>query len=186
MRKLQSIVIVLGQFAITGTTYADAYSDTIKTFKSSNTVQVFFKQAYGYAVFPTVGKAGFGIGAAHGDGRVYKKGVVSGSASMTKISIGLQAGGQAYSQIIFFEDERAYREFTSGNFEFGAHATAVVITSGAQAQAGSEGTSASADKNQVTAGYNKGMIVFAHIKGGLMYEASIGGQKYKFKPLSGQ
>ena len=103
---------------------------------------------------------------------------------MTQLTIGLQLGGQAYSQIIFFEDKRAFDEFTSGNFEFGAQATAVAITAGASAQAGTSGTTAGASGTQSHAdtagGYHNGMAVFTVAKGGLMYEASIGGQKFSY------
>ena len=106
---------------------------------------------------------------------------------MFKGSIGFQLGGQAFRQIIFFQDERAYKEFTSGNFEFDATASAVAITAGVQAKAGTEGASAGASAGPATgkqlgAGYNKGMAVFVHAIGGLMYEASIGGQKFSFTP----
>ena len=164
------------------------FSSTINVYKQSPQVQPYFKNAYGYAVFPTIGKGGLGIGAAHGKGQVYRGGKVTGKASMTKVSIGFQAGGQAFSQMIFFEDKRAYDEFTSGNFEFDAQASAVAITAGAQAKAGTEGTTASASAGPKTGAqadvqYRKGMAIFVHIKGGLMYEASIGGQKFSFKPL---
>jgi lipid-binding SYLF domain-containing protein len=104
------------------------------------------------------------------------------------VSVGWQWGGQAFSQIIFFEDKRAYDDFTSGNFEFDATASAVAITAGAQAKAGTEGATAGASAGPATgaqakkANYHKGMAVFVHTKGGLMYEASIGGQKFTFKP----
>ncbi len=167
---------------------AEDYSATIKAFKAADETKPFFKNAYGYAVFPTIGKGGLGIGAAHGDGQVYASGKVTGTTSMTQISIGLQAGGQAYSQMIFFQDKRAYDDFTSGNFEFGAQASAVAITAGAQASAGSTGSTAGASKgsdagNQAKIEYQKGMAAFTFAKGGLMYEASLGGQKYSFEPL---
>ena len=101
---------------------------------------------------------------------------------MTQLSIGLQLGGQAYRQVIYFEDERALKEFTSGSFEFSAQAEAIAITASAGAQAGTEGASANANENQAQAKYHKGMIVFTMGKGGLMYQASIGGQQYKFTP----
>ena len=106
---------------------------------------------------------------------------------MTQVSVGLQLGGQAYSEIIFFEDKRAFDDFTSGNFEFGAQASAVAITAGASASTstGAGATAgASGGKNDAnTVGrYDKGMAVFTVAKGGLMYEASIGGQKFKYKP----
>jgi lipid-binding SYLF domain-containing protein len=104
---------------------------------------------------------------------------------MTQLSVGLQLGGQAYSQMIFFQNKSALDEFTSGNFEFGAQASAVAITAGASAQAGTTGTNAGASGNESHAGtaggYQKGMAVFTVAKGGLMYEASIGGQKFSYK-----
>ena len=149
----------------------------------SDVVAEFHKSAYGYAIFPTIGKGGIGIGGAHGKGRVYRNGKKLGDVSMTQISIGLQLGGQAYRQVIYFEDERALKEFTSGSFEFAAQAEAIAITASAGAQAGTEGASASANENQSDAAkYYKGMIVFTMGKGGLMYQASIGGQQYKFTP----
>jgi lipid-binding SYLF domain-containing protein len=164
---------------------ADDYDDTIKVFRNAGQSAKFFDSSHGYAVFPTIGKGGIGIGGAHGSGRVYEKGVHVGDTSMTQITIGLQLGGQAYSQIIFFQDKRAFDEFTSGNFEFGAQASAVAITAGAQAQAGTSGTGAGASGTQSSAstkgGYQKGMAVFTVAKGGLMYEASIGGQKFSYK-----
>jgi lipid-binding SYLF domain-containing protein len=166
--------------------YADNYADTIKVFREAGQSGQFFDKSYGYAVFPTIGKGGVGIGAAHGSGRVYTGGQYVGDTKMTQVTVGLQLGGQAYSQIIFFEDQRAYEEFTGGNFEFGAQATAVAITAGASAQAGTTGTSAGAGASKgestTTGAYSKGMAVFTVAKGGLMYEASIGGQKFSYKP----
>lgn len=166
----------------------DNYAASIKAFKAADETKPFFKNAYGYALFPTIGKGGLGIGAAHGSGQVYVADKVSGKTSMTQVSIGLQAGGQAYSQIIFFQDKRAYDDFTSGNFEFGAQATAVAITASLQASAGSTGSTAGAAPGgtagkQAKINYQKGMAVFTYAKGGLMYEASLGGQKYTFEPL---
>jgi len=165
---------------------ADEYADTIATFKNAGESASFFDNSYGYAVFPTIGKGGLGFGAAHGKGRVYEKGKYVGDASMTQVTVGLQAGGQAYSQIVFFQDKRAFDEFTSGNFEFGAGVSAVAITAAASGSAGTTGSSAGASggKNDAnTRGkYYKGMAVFTVAKGGLMYEASLGGQKYKYKP----
>ncbi len=164
---------------------ADAYDDTVELFKNSGQSAEFFKNSYGYAVFPTIGKAGFGVGGAHGKGQVYEQGKYTGDASVSKLSVGLQAGGQAYSQIIFFQDKRAFDEFTSGNFEFGAGVSAVAITASAGAEAGTTGTSAGAaggKKDATTVGkYNKGMAVFTIVKGGAMYEASVAGQKYSYK-----
>jgi lipid-binding SYLF domain-containing protein len=163
------------------------YSKTIQAFRESPTVRPYFETAYGYAVFPTIGKGGVGVGGAYGKGQVYRAGKVTGTTSMKQLSIGLQFGGQAYSEIIFFEDQRAYNDFTSGKFEFGAQATAVAITASAQAQAGTgaatAGASTGGDAGRQTATWQNGMAVFTYAKGGLMYEASIGGQKFSFKPL---
>jgi len=181
------LIMIVAALILSSPAYADKFTDTIDIYKKSEAVQPFFKNAYGYAVFPTIGKAGIGIGGSYGTGQVYKGGKVTGEVSVIKGSIGFQLGAQAFSQMIFFEDKRAYDEFTSGNFEFDATASAVAITAGAQAKAGTEGASAGASAGPATGkqaktSYHKGMVVFTHAKGGLMYEASIGGQKFKFKP----
>ena len=175
----------------TCTSYADkkaeGYTNTIKIFKDSPVGAEFFKTAYGYAVFPTVGKGGIGIGGAHGNGQVYKKDKVTGMVTLAQIIIGFQLGGQVYSQIIYFADERSYKEFTSGSFEFDAQASAIAITAGAQAKTGTGGDTAGASAGVATgkeaAKYRKGMAILIRGKGGLMYEASLGGQKFTFKPL---
>lgn len=169
-----------------GAARADDYTDTISIFKNAGQSAAFFDNSYGYAVFPTVGKAGFIVGGSHGDGRVYKQGVYVGDTSVTQVTAGLQAGGQAFSQIVFFEDQRAFNEFTSGSYEFGAQVQATAITASASAQTTTGGSSAGASggkKDAATAGrYQKGLAVFTVAKGGLMYEASVGGQKFKYKP----
>ncbi|MCP4472741.1 MAG: hypothetical protein GY815_19040 [Gammaproteobacteria bacterium] len=178
------LILLMFALPVTGS-WAGDYKDTIKVFKNAGESGNFFSRSYGYAVFPTIGKGGFGIGGAHGSGRVYEKGKYVGDTSMTQVTIGLQLGGQAYSQIIFFQDQRTYNEFTGGNFEFGAQATAVAITAGASVTASTAGSSAGSSggqSNTRTVGkYNKGLAVFTVAKGGLMYEASIGGQKYSYK-----
>ncbi len=147
----------------------------------------FFRSAYGWAVFPTVGKGGLGVGGAYGRGCVYARGRRVGESSLAQLSVGFQAGGQAYSQIVFFEDRRAFEDFTSGNFEFGVGAAAVAITAGANAQATTAGTSAGASGTErharTAGGYVKGMAVFTIVKGGLMYEASVAGQKFRYEAL---
>jgi len=184
---LATLAIVLAA-AVSPASASDKFSQTVEIYKQSSQVHPFFESAYGYAVFPTIGKGGLVIGAAAGEGRVYRQGKVTGKSSMVKMSVGLQAGGQAFSQMIFFQDERAYNEFISGEFAFDASASAVAITVGAQAQAGTKGAAAGASAGpasgaQAGRAYNKGMAVFIHAKGGLMYEASIGGQKFSFQPL---
>ncbi|MEH6568725.1 MAG: hypothetical protein V7709_06610 [Halioglobus sp.] len=146
-----------------------------------------FNSAYGYALFPSIGKGGIGIGGAHGKGRVFAGGQMTGTTGMTQLTVGFQLGGQIFSQVIFFEDQRAYDEFTSGNFEFGAQATAVALTAGVSASAGSgAGVSAGASGGQNNANaagsYRKGLAIYTIAKGGLMYEAALGGQKFSFTP----
>jgi lipid-binding SYLF domain-containing protein len=177
---------VIGLF-VTSAAMADEFDATIDMFRGA-VADEFFDNSYGYAVFPTIGKGGIGIGGARGKGQVYKGGVHVGNSTMTQVTVGFQLGGQAYSQIIFFEDERAYRDFTTGNFEFGAQATAVAITAGASASAGTTGTGAGASATGGQTGkaggdYFKGMAIFTFAKGGLMYEATIGGQKFSYKAL---
>ena len=165
------------------------YSATIAEFKKISVVAPFFGTAHAYAVFPTVGKGGLGIGGSHGKGQVYRDGKVIGFTSTSDISIGLQAGGQAYSQIIFFENAQALEKFTSGEFEFAASASAIAVQSTAGASAGTEGATASAsgsktaEKAAAGAEYQNGMAVFTLAKGGLMYAATIAGQKYSYKPV---
>lgn len=167
--------------------FTDAdFEETIGAFQNAPQSAAFFDNAYGYAVFPTIGKVGLFIGGAYGQGRVYERGRYSGMVEMTQATIGFQFGGQAFSQIIFFQDQRAYDEFTSGNFEFGAQASAIVVTAGANAEASTKGTSATAnfgkDRLKAEGQYYKGMAVFSIAKGGLMYEATVGGQKFNFQP----
>jgi len=191
MFRRSLVLMTVLNLTLVGTGFArevEDYSDTINDFKQSSDVRPFFDSAYGYAVFPTIGKGGLGVGAAHGKGQVYAQGEVTGFTSVTNISWGLQAGGQAYSMVVFFEDERAFKDFTSGNFEFGADAGAIAIESSASASAGSEGAQAGASSggsggSMATTDYHKGMLVFTIGKGGLMYEATISGQKYKYNPL---
>jgi lipid-binding SYLF domain-containing protein len=161
-------------------------ADTIATYTRAMESRHFFDTAYGYVVFPTVGEGGLILGAALGKGRVYVHGKLVGDAKLKQISAGLQAGGKAYSEIIFFEDKRALDEFESGKFEFSAGASAIAITAAAGASAGTNGVQANASgtENNATAvgEYNKGMAVFTIAKGGLMYAAAIAGQKFSYKP----
>jgi lipid-binding SYLF domain-containing protein len=171
-----------------GVAHADSYSDTVKVFKNAGESAAFFGKSYGYAVFPTIGEAGFIVGGAGGKGRVYVRGRYVGDTTVGQVSVGFQAGGKAYSQIIFFEDERAVSEFESGNFEFAAGVSAVAITAAAGGSAGTTGNSAgvSGGKNDATTastGFQKGMIVFTVAKGGLMFAAAVAGQKFSYTPI---
>jgi len=167
----------------------DKYEDALESFQRQDATAPFFAGAHGYALFPTIGKGGMGIGGAYGKGRVYEQGAYIGDASVSQLTVGLQLGGQAYSMIIFFEDKRALDEFTSGNFEFGAQASAVALTAGVSAEAttgGGASATASGGKSdaaQVQGGYRKGMAIFTVAKGGAMYEATLGGQKFNYTPL---
>jgi lipid-binding SYLF domain-containing protein len=169
-----------------GAVMADEYDDTATLFKNAGQSAAFFKSSYAYAVFPTIGKGGLIVGGAHGTGHVYVQGKYVGDSSMTQVSIGFQAGGQAYSQIVFMQDKRAFDEFTSGQFGFDAAVGAVAITAAAGASGGTSGGTAGASggkKDATTAGnWYKGMAVFTIVKGGAMYEASVAGQKFKYKP----
>jgi len=165
---------------------ADEYSDTINVFKVAGESASFFDNSYGYAVFPSIGKGGLVVGGAHGKGRVYAQGKHIGDTTVTQVSVGLQAGGEAFRQIIFFENKAALDQFTSGNFEFGADANAVAIRSGVSGSVGTTGATGTANtaKNAASgAKYYKGMAVFTVVKGGAMVQATVGGQKFSFKPV---
>jgi len=128
-------------------------------------IETFFDNAAGYAAFPSVGKGGIVVGGAYGRGLVIVGDRVVGRTSMTQATVGLQLGGQVYSQFIFFKDDAAIANFKRGNFEFGAQASAVAATKGA-----------SADTS-----YDKGVAVFTNASGGLMVEGSVGGQKFTYE-----
>lgn len=188
-RTALAIVGLIACSALPATTSrADSYDITREVFKSAGESATFFGKSYAYAVFPTVGKAGFFVGGTFGTGRVFVRNKPVGTSAVTGLSVGFQAGGQAYSMIVFLRDKAAFEEFTSGNFEFGAQASATAITASLSAQAGSTGTGASASASPTAAAtaetnWNHGMAVFTVAKGGLMYEAAIAGQKFNYDPL---
>jgi lipid-binding SYLF domain-containing protein len=140
---------------------ADAKQDFINT---DGLMANLFSNAYGYAIFPNVGKGGIGIGGAAGKGVVYERGSIIGKAQLTQVSIGFQFGGQAYREVIFFETKADLDRFKEDKLEFSAQASAVAATKGASANVK----------------YSNGVMIFTQQKGGLMYEASIGGQKFNF------
>jgi lipid-binding SYLF domain-containing protein len=172
-----------------GAARAATFKETVDIFRNSGASAGFFANSYGYAVFPTVGSGALGVGGAFGKGHVYVHGRYVGDASMGQLSVGFQAGGKAYSEIIFFQDKRALEEFESGNFEFGADASVVAITAGANASAATNGASAGASAtagDATTRGvYQKGMAVFTVARGGLMYSAAVAGQKFSYEPAAG-
>lgn len=145
-------------------------ANTVERFKAVDAGMhgKFFSSSRGYAVFPTVGKGAIGVGGAYGKGVLYEKGVVVGYCDLSQGSIGFQLGGQAYSEIIFFEDALALQKFKNGTFEFAAQASAVAASADAAANAD----------------YDHGVAVFTLAGKGLMYEASIGGQNFDYVPKS--
>lgn len=142
--------------------------EAIEAFKEKNDkFEAFFEEAYGYVVFPSVGKGAIGIGGARGAGIAYEQGTPVGKARVTQLTIGFQFGGQSYSEVIFFETEADMERFKENKLEFAAQASAVAVKEGASADLA----------------YRDGVAVFTMTKGGLMYEAAIGGQELKFKPF---
>lgn len=138
--------------------------EAITDFKNTNDkINKIFSSAYGYAVFPGIGKGGLGIGGAAGKGTVFKAGTAVADCKMTQVTIGFQAGGQKYAEIIFFKNAKAFERFVSNKFEFAAQVSAIALKSGVS----------------LDAEYRDGMMVFTKAIGGLMYEASLGGQKFK-------
>jgi len=146
---------------------ADAKEAKTDFIKADGLMKNLFDNAYGYVIFPNVGKGAIGIGGAAGNGAVFQKGVLIGMAKMTQVSIGFQWGGQAYREVIFFETEAELNRFKENKIEFSGQASAVAATKGAAANVK----------------YKDGVMIFSQIKGGLMYEASVGGQKFKFRNL---
>ena len=141
--------------------------ETVAKFKQIDPgMNIFFDKAYGYAVYPTVDAGGFIIGGAHGTGLVYEKGKMVGKSSLTLGTVGLEAGGQAYSEIVFFKDKAALNSLTDGKLKLSARASAIAVKKGASA----------------TAAYSDGVAIFTEGKGGLMVEASVGGQELTFEP----
>jgi lipid-binding SYLF domain-containing protein len=139
----------------------------IEEFKKADpSIDAFFNDAHGYAVFPEITKGAIGIGGAAGDGTVFQGGSSIGSSSMSQVTIGLQLGGQTYREAIFFENEAALENFKKGNYEVAAGASAIAVKAGASK----------------TAGYEHGVAIFTMGIGGLMFEASIGGQKFTYEP----
>jgi lipid-binding SYLF domain-containing protein len=126
-----------------------------------------FDQAAGYVVFPTVAKGGLGIGGARGKGYVYQHGRLIGKSTLTQVTIGLQAGGQAYSEVIFLKDDAALENFERGKLKLDAQASAVALT----------------ERVSADLAYRNGVAIVTMAEGGLMYEASVGGQKLSFHPV---
>jgi lipid-binding SYLF domain-containing protein len=150
-------------------------AETIALFKGAVRSAHYFDTAYGYAVFPNVGKAGFILGGNRGEGHVYQGGARVGETTLNQLSVGFQPAGTDYAEIIFFKNRAAFDDFTSGNFEFDANAHVIALT----APAGASG-SIGAGGSDSGGGYDKGMAVFTVTRGGRMYEASLAGQKFTY------
>jgi len=165
---LAVLIIILAASCVSAgekeTAIADARAalDAFKGQDSSLIAEL--EKAAGYVVFNSVGKGGFVVGGAHGKGVVFQKGNPLGSAELTQVTVGLQLGGQTFSELILFQTEQALRDFQKSSFSLSAQATAVAATSGAAA----------------TAPYANGVKIITMAKGGLMYEASLGGQQFKY------
>lgn len=148
--------------------FKDAQAAKEAFIASDGLMKNLFSNAYAYVILPNVGKGGIGIGGAAGNGVVFKNDDLIGMAKMTQLTIGFQWGGQAYREVIFFENSEALDRFKENRLEFSAQASAVAVTAGASANAK----------------YSDGVMIFTQTKGGLMYEASIGGQKFSFRDIS--
>jgi len=161
------IVPAFGQDSKAGKLIGDCSTAKAEFIKSDPLMKNLFENSYGYVIFPNVGKGGIGVGGAAGNGIVFQNGHAVGSAKMKQVSFGFQFGGQAYREVIFFENAPALERFKEDNFEFAAQASAVAVTKGAS----------------VNVKYRGGVMVFTQKKGGLMYEASVGGQKFSYSPF---
>lgn len=144
---------------------ADSQEAKESFLKDDPDMQKFFDESYAYIILPNVGKGGLGIGGAAGNGVAFEKGSFIGFAKMTQVTIGFQAGGQAYSEVVFFESEKEFDRFKENKIEMAAQVSAVAAASGAS----------------LNAEYVEGVAVFTRTKGGLMYEASVGGQQFKYR-----
>jgi len=166
------LVILAGALATSSAFAADELAEKTQASKAEfiqkdESLKPLLEKAAGYVIFPKVAKGGLGVGAARGTGQLFEKGKAKphGEAVLTQVSVGLQAGGQVYAELVLFEDQASLDGFRKGNFEFSAQVSAVAVTAGV-------------GKN---AKYEKGVMVLTLAEGGLMYEASVGGQKFKYK-----
>ncbi len=172
--KIRNLIVTIAFMFVTVFAFSQNKDDmrvmkdadkAISTLKSSDKgLNKFFSNASGYVVFPNVGEAALIVGGASGNGVVYDNGVAIGMSDVKKIDVGLQAGGEAYTQVIFFETDDALNEFKQGNFEFSAEAKVVIVEEGASK----------------AANYDDGVVVFIHPKAGAMADVSIGGQKFSY------
>ncbi len=168
---IAAVVMVGSTLAVPAVAQSDGDLEEIREVVTTMTdgdpgMAAWFREAHAYAVYPNVGKAGFGIGATRGDGIAYVGGAPVGETRLTAVSVGLQLGAQRFIEVVFFRDQTAWDDFRRENFEFGAQVSAVAFTSGVSADLA----------------YSGGVAVVTMAKGGLMYEASVGGQKFEYEP----
>lgn len=163
------MIAALGLFAMPASAQdEDEVAEVIQKFQEGDPgMQGWFAEGYGYVVFPSVGKAGMGVGGARGKGLVYEQGRLVGRSTLTQVTVGFQFGGQEFSEVIFFKDKTAFDDFTRGNFEMGAQISAVALKTGVSADLA----------------YNGGVAVVTATKAGLMYEATVGGQKFDYEAI---
>ena len=167
MKKLTWVLLVLVATCCHAVAGEHPYQDTIQVFREAGESAAFFEDAYGYAVFPTIGKGGLVVGGAYGEGRVYRGGEHVGRTTVAQVTIGFQLGGQVYSELILFQNDQSLLDFQKGNFALNAQVSAVAAAAGASADAP----------------YAHGVKVITMTKTGLMYEASVGGQKFSYDKL---
>lgn len=186
MKRANRWLVFAASLAVVTAAWADKYDEALASFKQSPKSSKFFSRSYGYAIFPDVGKAGFIVGGEHGDGKVYERGKLAGTASLTQVSVGAQAGAKAYSEIIFFHKKEDFDKFKGGEFQLAGGLEATAITLNASASAGTEtsNTEASTNRNNAATGggFNNGVAVFVITRGGLMAGITVSGQKIKFEP----
>lgn len=160
------VLVGLGCASVPNRPPAGTPDELVDFYEADPSLRGFLSRSYGYAIFPSVGKAGFGVGGAYGKGWVYEQGRFVGTSELVQVTIGFQIGGKGYSELIVFENERSFRDFSLGKLKLAAQVSAVAATSGASA----------------TAPYRNGVAIFITSEAGLMGEVSIGGQTFSFKP----
>lgn len=185
MKRFSQLLVLMSLLFFSST----CMSAELGIFRESPTVQPFMQSAYGYAFFPSIGQGGLIVGGSYGKGEVYAMGKLVGTAVIVKTSFGFQAGGGSYSELIFFQDKRAYENFITGKMDFSFAASAVGAGVSTAAATGSKGDLATTSTGRTTGtqkvkGYQNGLRVFVHVTGGLQVGATVANQKVKFTPIA--